>query len=427
MLTPIDFSRFETALSTPRGLLDLLLVLLCLGVAWAFDRRVEARSRAAIEQNKRHLYAGAGRILFSLVALLLLVLARPGLKSVGGNPLFIDIAIPLLIALAMIRMLVYGMRKLFSTHDWLKTSERAVAFAIWVLVVLYFVGVLPEIGRELDNIAIPLGKSSISLLTIGKGIAAVVLTLIVTLWLSGMLEQRVLAATSLDSNTKAVLSRFLRALLLLVGILVALEAIGFDLTLLTVFSGALGVGIGLGLQKFAANYLAGFTILLDKSVRLGDMVTVDGRQGRVARVTSRYVLLRSLDGIEAIIPNETLITTTVINHSHASHDIRIALPVQVAYEADLPLALRLMEDAARPETRLVTESEPPTAFVLGFGDNGINLELVLWITGPQVGVASVRSEINQRVFAAFKESGIAIPSPRRDVRVVGGELPTPPA
>ena len=426
-MNPIDFSRFETALSTPRGWLDLVFVVLCLGIAWAIDRRVYARSRAAIEQNRRHLNAGAGRIVFSLVALLLLAVVRPAFKSAGGNPFFIDIAIPLLIALAIIRILVYGMRKLFATQDWLKTSERAISFAIWVLVVLYFVGVLPEMGRELDSITIPIGSSSVSLLTIGKGIGAVVLTLIVTLWLSGMLEQRLLAASSLDSNTKAVLSRFLRAVLLLAGVLIALATIGFDLTLLTVFGGALGVGIGLGLQKFAANYIAGFTILLEKAIRMGDMVTVDGRQGRVARVTSRYVLLRSLDGIEAIIPNETLITTTVINHSHASHDIRLALPVQIAYDVDLARALRLMEEAARPETRLVALADPPTAFVLGFGDNGINLELVLWITGPQIGVTDVRSAINQRIFAAFKENGIAIPAPRRDVRVIGGKLPAPPA
>ncbi len=221
-------------------------------------------------------------------------------------------------------MLVYVMRSLFAESAWLKTSERAIAFSIWVLAILYFVGVLPEVARELDAVVLPFGKPPVSLLTVAKGASAVILTLVITLWLSGLIEQRLSTASAIDTNTRALLVKFLRAVLLVVGVLIALRAIGFDLTLLTVFGGALGVGVGLGLQKFAANYIAGFTILLDKSIRLGDMITVDNRQGRVAKVTSRYVVLRALDGIEAIVPNETLVTTTVLNHSHASHDIRVA-------------------------------------------------------------------------------------------------------
>ena len=215
---------------------------------------------------------------------------------------------------------------------------------------------------------------------------------------------------------RALLAKFLRAVLLAVGVLIALRAIGFDLTLLTVFGGALGVGIGLGLQKLAANYIAGFTILLDKSIRLGDMITVDNRQGRVARVTSRYVVLRSVDGVEAIVPNETLVTTTVLNHSNGSHDIRVATQVRIAYGADVERALRIMEDAARAEARLVVEPEPPAAFVNALGENGIDLELVLWVAGPQAGVQAVRSQVIRRILAAFADEGIAIPAPRRDIR-----------
>ncbi|HTQ00593.1 MAG TPA: mechanosensitive ion channel domain-containing protein, partial [Casimicrobiaceae bacterium] len=328
MLAPIDFTRLQDALLSPLYWLELTLVVACLGVAWLIDRRLETRARASNTPSRHpRLSGGVGRVVFSLVALLLLVIVRPVFRMAGGVPFFIEIAIPLLIALAIIRMLVYVMRKLFANSAWLKTSERAIAFSIWALAVLYFVGVLPEVGRELDAIVLPIGKASVSLLTIAKGAAAVVATLIVTLWLSGLIDQRLNDATTIDTNTRALLSKFLRAVLLVVGVLVALEAIGFDLTLLTVFGGALGVGIGLGLQKFAANYIAGFTILLDKSIRLGDMITVDGRQGRVAKVTSRYVVLRALDGIEAIVPNETLVTTTVLNHSHASHDIRVSTTV----------------------------------------------------------------------------------------------------
>lgn len=420
MLTPIDFSRLSNALDSPRYWVELVIVLACLGFAWAIDRRLEARARV-LHATSRHprISAGVGRVTFSLLGLLLLVIARSAFKALGGNPFFIDIAIPLLIALAAIRMLMYAMRRLFADSGWLKTSERAIAFSIWGLAVLYFVGVLPEIGRELDAIVLPFGKSSVSLLTIAKGAAAVVLTLIATLWLSGLIEQRLTSATGIDTNMRALLAKLLRAVLLVVGVLVALEAIGFDLTLLTVFGGALGVGIGLGLQKLAANYIAGFTILLDKSVRLGDMITVDNRQGRVARVTSRYVVLRSVDGIEAIVPNETLVTTTVLNHSNASHDIRVAVQARIAYGSDLEHALRIMEDAARAEPRLVAAPDPPTAFVVTLGENGIELELVFWVAGPQAGVPALRSLAIRRILAAFAEQGIAIPAPRRDIRMIG--------
>ena len=420
MLTPIDFSRLSGALASQIYWLELALVLACIAFAWAIDRRLEARARL-LQTSRRHprISGGVGRIVFSLVALALLFIVRPSFRAFGGPPFFIDIAIPLLIALAIIRMLVYVMRSLFAESAWLKTSERAIAFSIWGLAILYFVGVLPEVARELDAVVLPFGKPPVSLLTVAKGASAVILTLVITLWLSGLIEQRLSTASAIDTNTRALLVKFLRAVLLVVGVLIALRAIGFDLTLLTVFGGALGVGVGLGLQKFAANYIAGFTILLDKSIRLGDMITVDNRQGRVAKVTSRYVVLRALDGIEAIVPNETLVTTTVLNHSHASHDIRVATSVRIAYGADVERAIALMEQAARAETRLVTTPEPPAAFVNALGENGVDLELVLWVAGPQAGIQTLRSDVNRRILLAFAAESIAIAPPRRDIRVMG--------
>ena len=420
MLAPIDFSRLSEALDSRVYWLELSVVLLCLGLAWAIDRRLEARARS-VQTARRHpdISSGVGRIAFSLIALALLVIVRPAFRAFVGVPFFIDIAIPLLIALAVIRMLVYSMRRMFANSEWLKTSERAIAFSIWGLAILYFVGVLPEVARELDALVLPFGKTPISLLTIAKGAGAVLVTLVATLWLSGLIEQRLSSSTGIDTNTRAVLVKVLRAVLLVVGVLIALNAIGFDLTLLTVFGGALGVGVGLGLQKFAANYIAGFTILLDKSIRLGDMITVDGRQGRVAKVTSRYVVLRSFDGIEAIVPNETLVTTTVLNHSHASHDIRVALSVRVAYGADVERALVIMQEATRAEDRLVVTPEPPTAFVNALGENGGDLELVLWVGGPQAGVQALRSDVIRRILVAFAAAGIAIAAPRRDIRITG--------
>lgn len=436
MLAPIDFSRLENALANPRYWLELGLVVACLALAWFIDRALEKRARARQRSDPRRgklhprLSGSVGRITFSLVGLVLLAILRPIFQGVtSGRPFFIDIAVPLLIALAVIRMLLYVMRRFFAQATWLKTSERAIAFAIWLLVILYFVGVLPLIATELDDMQIPIGKGGVSLLAILKGAAAVLVTLVITLWLSGLVEQRLANAAPLDNNARAVLVRLVRALLLTVGVLIALEAIGFDLTLLTVFGGALGVGVGLGLQKFAANYIAGFTILVDKSIRLGDMITVDGRQGRVAKVTSRYVVLRSLDGVEALVPNETLISTTVLNHSHASHNVRVASTVRVAYEADVERALALMVEATTGEPRILGGSDAPTAFVNGLSENGVDLELVLWISGGPVGSQAIRSNVHRRILAKFASEGVAIARQRREIQYTAtdGVAPNSPA
>ena len=428
MLEPLDTSRLATALEGTRGWVELATVFACLGLAWLLDRALYRRSRAADKGTHGRLHAGFVRLFFPLTSLLLLVLARFVLRHYGWRPFFVDIAIPLLVALAAIRMVVFAMRRLFASQTWLKTGERAIAFTIWGAAVLYFTGVLPDLAAELDAIRLPIGRTEISLLSLGSGIFAVILTLAVTLWLSGLIEQRLLSATSFDTNTKAVLAKFVRAMLLVVGVLVALQAIGFDLTLLTVFGGALGVGIGLGLQKLAANYIAGFTILLDRSIRLGDMITVDGRYGIVSRVTSRYVVLKSLDGVEAIVPNETLITTTVLNHSYTAPEVQTSINIQVAYDSDVELALRLMEEAAQAEPRIMGKPNEPMGFLLNFGESGINLELGFWLRDPENGQLGLKSALNRRIFQAFRTHGIVIPFPRRDVRIIRepGEAPTAP-
>ena len=214
------------------------------------------------------------------------------------------------------------------------------------------------------------------------------------------------------------MAKTIRALLLVVAVLVALQAVGLDLTLLSVFGGALGVGIGLGLQKLASNYIAGFTILIDRSIRLGDMITVDTRHGVVTRVTSRYVVVRSLDGVEAIVPNETLVTTTVLNHSYTSRDVRLGIPVQVSYDSDLDVALRLLEAAGGSHPRVMKSPNPPSAFVVRFAESGIDLELGVWILDPENGQLNLRSDLNRAIFRAFTEHGITIPYPQRELRIL---------
>ena len=416
MIVPIDFSRLQLALSLPRGWLELALTLALIGLAWLADRRLQER-RARLPEGSRPLsFVNVG---FPLIAFALLFVASFVWERFVSTPFFLAIAMPILVALAVIRMIAYALRRLFPMHTWLPAFEIAIGTTIWGFAVLYFLGVLPEIRVTLEQLVVPLGKQSVSLWTIFTGVAVVVVALVVTLWISGFIEQRLTLATQLDANLRVVLAKFVRAVLIVVAVLIALEQIGFDLTLLTVFGGALGVGIGLGLQKLASNYIAGFTILLDRSIRIGDLVTVDGRTGIVSSATSRYIVVRSGDGIEAIVPNETVVTTTVLNHSYTTPQVRVTVQVQVSYESDVEKALALLVEIALRESRVLRGAQAPKAFAVSFADSGINLELGVWINDPQVGHLDLRSSLNLAILKAFAANGIQIPYPQRDVRIVG--------
>jgi small-conductance mechanosensitive channel len=422
MLAPLELDRTLAALRTAAGLLDLGAVLLCFAVAFAIDRRM----RVATRNGSRLAKIGAGsvnRLIFPLSALALLWIVRGALRS-SHDPAFFQLAIPLAVSLALIRLFVYGLHSLFGSTNWLPGSERVVSFTIWGALLLYYLGVLEEIGKTLADVKLPVGKSQLSVLDVGRDALVVVLAIVISLWLSGILEERLMRTTTGESNVRAVLAKALRALLLLIGILVALSVAGIDLTVLSVFGGALGVGIGLGLQKLASNYIAGFTILLDRSVRLGDVVTVDNRHGIVTKATARYVVVRGLDGVEAIVPNEIMVTTTVLNHSYSTPDVRVGVPIQISYESDLDLAMRLMVDAANRHARVLQESNPPRVTVQRFADNGIELELGVWIADPKSGHGDLKSELYLDIWRNFREHGVKIPYPQREVRLLDGAPPT---
>lgn len=417
MLAPLELDRISTALTSPMSWVELLVVAGCFAIGWTFDRRVRWKSASGAEIVRVGL-GSVNRLLLPLVTLALLLVAAAVFRR-WAPPFFLTIAIPLAVALAVIRLLVYALREIFGAPTWIPWSERVIAYTIWGIMLLHFIGVLPGLREELDAMEIPLGAKQISLFDLLKGAVVVILTISGTLWLSGLIEQRLQRAGRIDSSVRVVVSKVLRAVLLAVGVLIALQAVGIDLTLLTVFGGAVGVGVGLGLQKLASNYIAGFTILLDRSIRLGDMVTVDNRHGVVAKLTARYVVVRSLDGIEAIVPNETLVTTTVLNHSYTSRDVRVAISVQVSYDTDVEHAMSLMEEAARAEAR-VQKAPGPVAVVLRFAESGIDLELGVWINDPENGQGNLRSSLNLAILRTFRNNGIVIPFPQRGVNIVSG-------
>jgi hypothetical protein len=221
-------------------------------------------------------------------------------------------------------------------------------------------------------------------------------------------------AESLHSSSRVALSRLLRSLLVVMAVLLVLPLVGIDLTVLSVFGGALGVGLGFGLQKIASNYVSGFIILLDRSIRIGDVITADQFNGVVKNITSRYVVVKASDGREAIIPNETLITQTIQNHTHSDNLVRVTVQVQVGYDSDIEQALSVLVALARAHPRLLAEPAP-AALVLRMADSGIDLELGAWLNDPQLGMQGIRSDLYRAIVKAFRAHGIDIPYPQRVV------------
>jgi len=391
-------------------------LLLCLAAAVLVDRLVRSRETGegrAWEVGHR----GLRRLAFPATALVLVLVAR-AIVGQGYHVNLLNLAVPLLLSLAVIRTVFFVLRFAFSPSGTLVGFEKVFALLAWSVVALHILGVLPELIDALESVAFTVGKQKLNLWLMLQGLATVLITLLVALWLGGMIEGRLKAAESLDANLRVVFSRLAKAALIVVAVMIGLPMVGIDLTTLSVFGGALGVGLGFGLQKIASNYVSGFIILLDRSIRIGNIITVGQERGQVTQITTRYTVVRANTGIEAIIPNETLVGSTVLNETYTDPKVRIGLPVQVAYGTDLERAMAVLVEAARSHARVLAEP-PPRAFVLAFADSGINMELGLWISDPEAGTGDVRSEINLAIWRAFQAHGIEIPFPQREVRMLG--------
>jgi small-conductance mechanosensitive channel len=324
-----------------------------------------------------------------------------------------------------VRLVVYALRYLFEPRDSLKALERAAVWLIWGALALHITGLLPHIAAAMEALSFQSGGQRYSLLTLFQAALVIVAAIVVALTLSRVVERRLMGITQMNLSLRMALSKAARTVFLFLGVLVALPAVGIDLTMLSVFGGALGVGIGFGLQKIASNYISGFIILLDRSVRIGDMVTVDNKYGEVSQINTRYTLLKALDGTESIIPNEMLIAQTVVNHSLSKPNVRVALSIQVSYDTDLEQAQALMLEAAHTQSRVILD-EPdnlPKVLLKEFADNGVNLELAVWIRDAGEGQNNLRSDINWAIWRRFKVAGIEIPFPQRVVHLASPANP----
>ena len=397
---------------------QLAAIALALAFAWMVKLRLQPRL-ARVEGRWKSSVAGLERALFPVSGLLLLLPAHALLANWNPTGL-LGIATSLLAAMAIVRVLAYLLGSAFNPSPARDGWERLIGWTVWIGVALHLTGMLPAILRILEGISVPVGKGNVSVLLMIRGALSVVLTLLVALWIGRLIETRLMGAQGLEINVRVIFAKAAKALLIVIGVLVALSAVGIDITLLSVFGGALGVGLGFGLQKIASNYVSGFIILADRSVSIGNTVVIDNREGVVTRMTGRYVVVRSLDGNEAIIPNETIITSTVINQSYSDPKVRIAVPLQIAYESDLEAVIELVRAVAARNPRVLPDPGP-SVLVRLFAESGIDLELGVWVGDPDRGRNNLRSDLYRELWQAFREHGIRIPYPQREVRMLGPE------
>jgi len=409
---------FWADLHEPGIMWQVAVLALCIGTAWVVARRSRLDRIEASGVWKLGV-GGLKRILTPLLAVALIMAALPVLAQ-WHHVNLLRLAVPLLGSLALIRVLVYLLRHAFPAGGALAVFERLIYVTVWGVVALHIVGVLPDVIEYLEGQAIVIGKQRISLWLILHAIVWSLSALLLALWAGSAIEARLMRAESLHSSLRVVLTRLTKALLVLVALLVVLEFVGINLTVLSVFSGALGVGLAFGLQKVASNYVSGFIILLDRSVQIGDMITAGNFYGMVTRITTRYVVVLSADGREAIIPNESLITQTVINHTHGDTKIRLATQIQVDRGTDIERAMRLLTDIARRHSRVLADP-PPAALFTRYAESGIELELGFWIGDPEKGGASVKSDINVEIDRTFTAEGIGIAPARMVVVLERGE------
>ncbi|MBU1237385.1 MAG: mechanosensitive ion channel [Gammaproteobacteria bacterium] len=406
-------------IQAPDVIWQIGVLAVCLAVAWLFSyliRLREVQADKAQSSGRRLGRRGFKRLAFPLSALILVLVARP-LLAHWHHVNLLSLAVPLLVSLAVIRSVFFVLRVSFS-GAWLATFERTFAAAAWAVVALYITGLLPDLINLLEEVSFTVGKQKLNLWLILQGIATVLATLLLALWAGGAIESRLAAAEGLDTSLRTVFARLSRAVLIVLAVLIALPMVGIDLTTLSVFGGALGVGLGFGLQKIAANYVSGFILLLDRSIRIGNLVTVGDDKGEVTRITTRYTVLKGLTGVEAIVPNEVMMSSVVKNQSFTDTKVRFSLPVQVAYGTDLERAKEILVAAAAAQPRVLADPLPK-GFVVAFADSGINMEVGFWIADAHEGTLELTSDINLAIWHAFQSAGIQIPFPQREVRILG--------
>ncbi len=400
----------------PTALMELGVLALCLGLAWLIVRLL--RGTPPIDAPIWFGRRGVDGVLFPLLALLLAFGAKLLLANFVKAAVF-KLAVPILISLLLIRLTVRVLSVSYPDSRWMRIIERSISWIAWLAVVLWVTGVLPWLLEAMDEVRWKMGAHEISLRNVVEGGVTAGLVMVLALWVAAAIEKRLLSGTgsSSDLSIRMIAANLVRVLLLVIGLMFAMSAVGIDLTAFSVLGGAIGVGVGFGLQKIAANYVSGFVILAERSLRIGDMVKVDNFDGRITDIRTRYTVIRALNGREAIVPNEMLITQRVENSSLADPRVLLTNTVQVAYGTDVRALQPLIEAAVAQVPRVLAEPSP-SAQLMAFGADGMDLLINFWILDPENGQGNVRSDVNLALLAVFQAQGVKIPYPQREVHVL---------
>lgn len=402
--------RLQTEFRDSHTWLEVGVLLACLALAYVISLLL-ARRREDAEGSVWFGRRPTNGVMFPLAALVLVYGAR--LVVEHFHPVFVlRVAVPILFSLVLIRWIARVLAATFPHSGLARLAERIFSWVAWAVAVLWILGLLPPVMAELDSISLVFGKTNLSLLTLIQGSLSAALMLVAALWASATFERRVLEETVSDLSMRKVFVNMTRALLLLIALLFALSAVGVDLTALSVLGGALGVGLGFGMQKLAANYVSGFVILLERSLRIGDNVKVDGFEGRITDIKTRYTLIRAGNGRESIVPNESLISQRVENLSAADLKFNVTTQIGVGYDSDVAQVQRILADAAKAQERVLKTPEP-VAYLVNFGADAIEFSLNFWISDPSAGTANIKSQVNIALLKGLRDAGIDIPYPQR--------------
>jgi small-conductance mechanosensitive channel len=319
----------------------------------------------------------------------------------------LKVALPVLMSLVVIRLIARVLAAVFPRSRAARVIEQVVSWLAWGLAVLWVTGLLGPLMDELDSLFFTVGKTRVSVSHVIDVVLTSSFVLVLALWLSATLEQRVLSRAFDDLSMRKVAANALRVLLLIIGTLFALSSLGFDLTALSVLGGALGVGIGFGLQKLAANYVSGFVILLERSLRIGDFVRVDGFEGRVTDIKTRYTLVRASNGSESVVPNELLLTQRVENLSLESRHLLQTCTFWVGLESDVGQVQTLMLQATLSAERVLPDPAPQP-LLAEVAPQGLRFTLNFWMDDPVNGQSLTRSRVNIAVLNALREAGVLL-------------------
>ena len=420
---------FFDILFTRNVVTEIAAVTACLWVGWLVGATLRDRyQRRGITTPTALTWtylASQGFVVVTpvVLALLLVTMTRGVLFAAHFDVTLMDAVIRLIGAYVAVRVGVFLFAASLGNKSWMQHWENRVTLLIWFAIAAEFLGWLDPIIATLDSVGVAAGKSRITVWSILKLLFTLTLFVLVAAWISRWVERRLMKLGNLAPSTRIGIAKFANAFLIALSILMGLNAAGVDLTALTVLTGAIGLGLGFGLQSIAANFVSGFVLLMDRSIKPGDVISLSGQAGTstenfgwVQELRGRYVVVRDRDGVEMLVPNQQLISNAVINWSYTDPRIRLKLPIRVSYGDDPELALQILLAACEGQRRILRDPLPVSR-LMHFGDSGIELELRFWISDPQDGVNNVRSDVNRAIWRLFKEHRITIPVAQHEVRV----------